>query len=223
MSLIRNRKSNSSGAYKRILGNEKLDNLISKTHATTISAGSELEKIISSVTNAYVVNDINEFNKIMKNERISEEQIYLINKKIIKKSELSHKNEPDFIVIEFDKKELNIIELKEGYEFDTKKSEGELNNLNEFSHFISSKISYKTNIFICCFHTNNKDLIYNGLKKKVPLENIMTRDQFCELLGLDYMKIVEIRKKEIEDNFNYFVEQLLEIPEINIKLKESLK
>lgn len=45
MSLIRDRKSNSSGAYERILGNKKLDSLISKIHATTISAGRELENL----------------------------------------------------------------------------------------------------------------------------------------------------------------------------------
>ncbi|MGL5591132.1 MAG: hypothetical protein ACRDCF_00110 [Mycoplasmoidaceae bacterium] len=222
MSLIKDRKDNSSGAYERILGNKKLDNLISKIHATTISAGRELENLILSETNAYIVDDISDFNKIINNEKILDKEIYLIRKKVIKESKISHKNEPDFIVIEFHSKELNIIELKEGYVFDTKKSEGELNNLKEFSNFISSKISYKTNIFICCFHINNKDVIFRGLKKKVPLDNIMTGDKFCKLLGLNYKKIMEIRKKEINENFKYFIDQLMEIPEIENELKNII-
>lgn len=222
MSLIKDRKNNSSGAYERILGNKKLDILISKIHATTISAGSELEKLILSKTNSFVVNDKNDFDRIINNERISDENIYLITKKIIKQSKLSNKNEPDFIVIQFNDKNLNIIELKEGYVFDTKKSEGEFNNLKEFSYFMSSKVSYKTNIFICCFHINDKKQIFDGFKKKVPMENIMTSKTFCDLLGLDYDEIMNIRNIEIKENFKYFIDELIEIPEIKNELKKII-
>ena len=82
MSSIRKRKSNSTGAYKKILGNKQLDKLISKVHATTISALMHLEKLILELTNLYIIDNLDKLNKILNNEKIENYQTYLIHKKI---------------------------------------------------------------------------------------------------------------------------------------------
>ena len=40
----------------------------------------------------------------------------------------------------------------------------------------------------------------------------MTGRQLCDLLKIDYDKIIENRKKDAEDNKKYFIEELVKIP-----------
>ncbi|EAI7927702.1 restriction endonuclease, partial [Campylobacter coli] len=39
---------------------------------------------------------------------------------------------------------------------------------------------------------------------------------------IEYQEILNIRKKDMEDNFNYFIEELLKIPEVLEKIKQIL-
>ena len=42
----------------------------------------------------------------------------------------------------------------------------------------------------------------------------MTGKEFCKLVGLDFDKIVHERKKDQQENLNFFIEELKKIPEI---------
>ncbi len=174
MSLIRDRKENATGSYERVLGIKELGSLISKVHAIVISNGTELEKYILENTTARVIDNVEEFKKLLNHNLNDNNNVFLIKKKIVKKSKVSKNNkEPDFIIIKKFEKELDIIELKEGWVFDTKKARGEFNDLKLFEQEIATQISYKTKTFICSFHQNNKSKIKEGFKNEVPIENIM--------------------------------------------------
>jgi len=45
----------------------------------------------------------------------------------------------------------------------------------------------------------------------------MTGKEFCDLVGIDYEKIIQERKKDQQENLNYFIEELKKIPEIHSK------
>jgi len=67
---------------------------------------------------------------------------------------------------------------------------------------------------MCSFNAPSKEAIYHGLKHKFPLDELMTGKELCDLLGIDYDEILDIRKQDQEDNIDYFVESLKNIPEI---------
>ena len=54
----------------------------------------------------------------------------------------------------------------------------------------------------------------------------MTGKEFCNLLNIDYESIIDTRKQDAIDNFNYVIEELIKISElkkaINIKNREHI-
>ena len=108
------------------------------------------------------------------------------------------KHEPDLIVFEINPSEKNcyIIELKDGDNFDTKKSDGEFENLEKYKNHLGSKIPFVTNFFICCFNQESKDLIVKGFKNRFNVEQVMTGKQLCNLLGIDYDTIIEFYNED---------------------------
>ncbi len=219
MAKIRNANpKSSSGGYKRVFDNEILGKLIQKIQSTVISNGNELEKIIAEQSK--LIKNLEEFlsNCYSKDQ---ENGVFLCPKRTIKKSKYKlDKHEPDLIIFEISDnlKNCYIIELKDGDNFDTKKSEGEFENLEKYKNHLGSQIAFITNFFICCFNQNDKEMIVKGFKNRFSLEQVMTGKQLCDLLGLNYTSITEMRKQDAEDNINYFADQLVKIPLINNKI-----
>ena len=99
----------------------------------------------------------------------NEDVVKLIPKKVLKKSKKlkpqknpNNKNfEPDFVVLKIDKLQecCYIIELKDGFTFDTKKVIGERQHLELFENYIAKQIPYSTKIKFCCFNEDDKERI----------------------------------------------------------------
>ncbi len=219
MAKIRDRKpKDSSGAYGRVFGNNRLGELISMVHGTSISNGNELERMI--VNRLTQIPDLDEF---LANE-IMPEGIFLATKQQMKKCDtLDCRNaEPDFLIF---KREDNIqtcfvVELKDGHAFDTKKASAERKVLHDFTQQNGQYIQFKFRIYICCFNVTSKEQAYHGLKRKISMEEILTGREFCDLLAIDYDEIVRLRTVDEKDNFRYFLEQLLSIPEVSSELNK---
>ncbi|MDR0984216.1 MAG: hypothetical protein LBL93_04310 [Ruminococcus sp.] len=214
MSKIKNAKPKSnSGGYERVFGNKELGSLITKVQSTVISNGTELERIIQNQAKN-VINNIDDLIEM----DFKEDNVYLISKKSIKKSKnfKSITQEPDFLIllIKGRKHHCHIIELKDGDMFDTKKSKAERDNLVTFKNLISSKLPFTTSIHICCFNQTDKETIAVGFKNVFSYEEILTGKEFCDLLEIDYEEIIKMRKQDEKENLEYFVEELLKIPEV---------
>ena len=57
-----------------------------------------------------------------------------------------------------------------------------------------------------------------GLKHKITEDEAMTGEEFCRLVGVDYHDIVNQRLKDQKENFQYFIHELLKIPEVKQKI-----
>jgi hypothetical protein len=206
MALIKNSKGRKEGSgYQRLFGNSELGFLLSRVQSAVITSGTELEKLIISLSNS--VNDIDKLIIDLP------EGTFLISKSVIKKSKLKSHFEPDLLIFNIDlhKHHCYIIELKDGDNFDTKKSQGESDLLKEFQSYFSSKIPFTTSIHICCFNQNDKDKIVEGFKKKITKEMAMTGQELCKLLSIDYDNIIKQRSNHQIQNVDYFLDQLLTI------------
>lgn len=221
MAKIRDREPKSvSGAYSRVLGNAKLGMLISKVHATVISDGGELERIVQSKVRTVL--NLDEF----LGRDIMPDGVFLATKRQIKKCQMlaAHNSEPDFIIFKRrdNDQRCHVIELKAGHAFDTKKASAERRALHEFVEKNARNMKFMVSIHFCAFNQDDKQIIWEGFKKKITKEEAMTGREFCELLKIDYDEIVAMRRRDEADNFRYFVDELLKIPEVKQMAVELL-
>ncbi|HAE85694.1 MAG TPA: restriction endonuclease [Anaerolineaceae bacterium] len=204
------RKNQSPSGYSRLFGNVALGNLLSKVHAAVISSGNELERLI--LERCQRINDFDNFVTDLDNRSPG---IFVATKRQIKKSKkVETRFEPDLLAFDLVHRICYVIEVKDGDQFDTKKSEGERNTLHSFTSDVASVLPFSFKIYMCSFNAPSKEAIYHGLKHKFPLDELMTGKELCDLLGIDYDEILDIRKQDQEDNIDYFVESLKNIPEI---------
>ncbi len=207
-------KSVSTGSYERVFNDKELGYLISDVQSTSISNGNELEKKIITKAKDIVIDNPKVFQDLLDRKYTGSQELFLIPKKIIKKSDWGNSNEPDFIIFNRKTETIFIIELKDGWVFDTKKSLAEREGLEKFMTLTSPKVSYKMDYFICSFSNNDVEEIHKGLKSAIDIEHIMTGKKFCELLGISYDEINNERAIDGEKNANYFIENVLKINKV---------
>lgn len=223
MAKIRNAKpKTSSGGYTRVFDNELLGDLIQKVQSTVISNGTELEKMITK--ESVLIENLDEFIDNVNDGKIKDGS-YLCQKNTIKASEYKlNKHEPDIVIFKLDsgRKNCYIIELKDGDAFDTKKSDAELASLKLYKNHLGAKIPFVTNFFICSFNQTDKNVIVEGFKKRFSEDEVMTGKELCELLGIDYQKIIDKRKSDAPDNIEFFIDEITKIPVIVAKIHNKV-
>lgn len=221
------RRDGNSG-YGRVLGNGALGDLISRVQATVISNGTELEKILASKCRQ--IEDIDAFIDDVTAAK-KEDGTYICLKRVFKKSlkyapkqsPFGKHIEPDMLIFLVQAYRVcKVLEIKDGDMFDTKKAEAEQQNLEWFSKEFGSKIPFSTDYYICSFNQPDKTRIREGFKNVFDIDHIMTGLELCTLLHLDYDEIISAREADAKDNFNYFINQLVAIPEVRQALSKTL-
>lgn len=214
------RRDENSG-YIRLFDNVELGQLLSKAQATVISNGTELERMILDRTKN--IPDLDEFIDSAA-DGTKPDGVYVCKKSVAKKSKLTvPKSEPDLLVFLVQKKRLcKIIELKDGDTFDTKKARGEQEQLAEYSANFGAKIPFVTEYYICCFNQEDKDFIATGFKGVFSREHIMTGRELCDILSIDYDEITASRKADARDNVDFFISELLSVPDIKDEIVKRL-
>ena len=214
------RPQNSSGAYFRLVKNSKLAEILTKAQSTVITNGTELEKIISE--QSQLVTNLDDFMNKVKSNKITQGS-YLCTKKVVKNSRYKmDKHEPDFMIFTISNDNIcNLIELKDGDNFDTKKSTAEFENLKQFTEYLAPQISFIVKFFICCFNQDDKDKIIEGFKHRFNKEQILTGREFCELLKINYDEILKLRERDAADNFHYVIDELSNIIEMRACIQQQ--
>ena len=211
MALISNAKGRGEdetpSGYERLFGNRQLGMLISKVQSAVISTGNELEKFLAT--------------KLTKTDGVS---LHNINKskRVFKGAKNGHNIIID-CVVEKDGK-IMLIEIKDGDTFDTKKVAGEIESLIMTKNFIIKTRKIKeddVSIHYCSFNARDHEQIKRGAKGLLPEDSAMTGKEFCELLELDFDKIVEERKSQQKENLDYFINELKKIDEIKRSLSNQ--
>ena len=224
MAKIRNSNpKRSGGGYERLVGNSDMANIFTKAQSTVISNGTELEKIISN--KSQIINNLDNFIDDCDNGNVAD-GTYLCNKKTVKASKYKlDKHEPDFIAFTVNRTKniCYVVELKDGDSFDTKKSAAEKEMLQLFVNHLAPKIPFRTKFFICCFNQPDNDKIVQGFKNVFNKDEVMTGKEFCNILGIDYDNIVEKRKDDTSDIFNYVVEKMFEIKEVRSQFSKMYR
>lgn len=220
MALIRKgKKGRDDGGYTRLLGSSELGALISRTHGASISAGTELERILLDRCTVLGLPELEAFLDA------PVDGVFVVRKSTIKKSPvLRSKQEPDVLVLRVCAQErlCFVVELKDGDAFDTKKAEGEKNSLYAYRDHIAAKIPFKVVVRVCAFNAADRDAIVKGFKERITEEEAMTGRELCDLLGVDFDAIVALREMDQAENFTFFLDALLAIAEVREHLSGKI-
>ena len=212
---------NNSGSYDRLFGNAELGLLISKVQSTSIRAGNELESII--LAKVRVINDLDAFLQM----ELMHEGVFIAPKREIKRCQTLDfgGSEPDFMVFKRrgGVQTCHIIELKDGHVFDTKKASAERQSMHGFIESNAQHIQYRFQAHFCAFNQSDKQVVWNGFKRRISLEEAMTGPEFCDLLEIDYASIVNERQADSDDNVEFFLSELVRIDGVRGKLRDLLK
>lgn len=198
-----------NSGYTRLIGNRELGHLFSQLQAAVIRTGNELEKILRANTKHEVVPaiqlDVPSSTQPNATEIVFDPQLQFTDRPAIR---------ADILITDHRARTCQIIELKDGDTFDTKKASGELESLKRFASEISRTTGYTTTYHFCSFNQPDKTAIVRGAKGRFSPGEVMTGRELCELLGIDFETIVEYRVMEQQENLSYFLDRLVAIPEV---------
>jgi hypothetical protein len=184
---------------------------MSKIQGAVIASGTELEKLIWE--RARQIDNFDLF--LSKSIKEDNTGIWVARKAQIKTSKyINAEYEPDFLAFDLPKRICYVIEVKDGDQFDTKKSHSEYVALHNFANSVRYALPLEFQIRICCFNAPTKNDIYNGLKRKFSMSEILTGQELCELLGINYLDVITARYSDQQTNLDYFIDELLSIGNI---------
>ena len=192
----------------------------SKVQSAVISSGSELEKMIANL-----VPNILDLDSFLEQE-IMPDGVLLARKLQIKRcNTLDFAGpEPDFMV--FKRRggiqQCHIIELKDGHVFDTKKASAERQSMHGFIEQNAQHIQYRFQAHFCAFNQQDREAIWEGFKRRITREEVMTGPELCELLEIDYDAIVAARRTDGPDNVDFYLSELVRDEPIRERLLELL-
>lgn len=227
--MVRLGEGTRTGNYVHIFGNRPLGQLITDTHSAMIRMGNALEKIVLERCGeaGTLIGDFDRF--IAECEEDGGRSRYgdtamVLPKRTAKRSRrlVTHKAEPDFMVFLPGRGECKVIELKLGSNFDTKKSSGEVDALEEVRTAIGAILPFRVNHYVCSFMASTRQEIVTGFKNRITAEQAMTGREFCALLGLDYGGIRADFEGDAAYNREAFAQRIMSIPEMAGLIRERM-
>ena len=203
---------NSSGNYIRLFGDEDIGRLISQIQSASIKAGYVLEEIITKKSTLIADGNLDLFvDECIEGKHSG---IFLATKKMIKASKYHiNGHEPDLMIFSLDKNGRGvcyIIELKVGAAFDAKKADGEKETLEICRSALGPKLPFITNFYLCAFHAKDRKEIVSGLKGRFNDDEVITGQELCNILSIDYDEVVEEESQFQRDNIIYFTRAVLQ-------------
>jgi hypothetical protein len=218
---LQDSKGTSGEGFTRIFGNQQLGLLLSKVQASIIRSGFELEEDIRGAIPDGMLTTLELLNNPESSPDIPFVQVVF--KPFRPDPEnLSKSIQADFLIVDHRLRRFLLVEVKEGYVFDTKKADGELASLKSITSWLAQEFAFRTHYYLCSFNQENKDAIVNGTKKRFSIDHVMTGRELCEMVGINYDEFREQRKKDQVENLRYFLTELTAIPEVRQTLHEIL-
>ena len=237
-------KTKSSGSYGKIFG-ETIGQAITYAHSSTIKRGFILENVLYKLTDEKGIKVLNENLTFDLIGNHLDKGTYLLGKDAFFKSELCLRKDPitgkrgvqpDIIILtkDIDNKtnevslSFKIIELKLGYNFDTKKSESEVIHLKKEMEFLEKNfldigIHTTCQKYLCSWNMINKNVISTGTKGNFSVDEILIGEELCSLLGITYEDADEASKGKNDEIFYSFLKQILNDEKAIFYIIKSIK
>jgi hypothetical protein len=198
MALLKDAKSKTdeeitNSGYWRMSKNIDMARLFQQIQSTVIRNGNELEELVfrdshirGRVKQEYTDVDLEDAPCLYYKTTLKEGIIPGLEKSV----------HPDFIVVTHDS--VSVVELKDGNNFDTKKSTGEIDKLEMITAFLQQHTSKKVKGLIVLWNT--EDLGNASFKDKRASRHLMTGREFADLVGIDFDALNKSREADAQKN-----------------------
>ncbi|MBN1565746.1 MAG: hypothetical protein JXA10_18020 [Anaerolineae bacterium] len=219
---LQDSKGKSGESFERIFGNQRMGALFSKLQSAVIRSGFELEKMIEEAVPDSLITTLDELEEISEDIR-HKPPIQIVVKPARPDPDNTRKSiEADLLVVDNRERLFKLVEIKDGYVFDTKKADGELASLKNITSWLAQEFAYRAQYFLCAFNQDDKEIIVAGTKKRFSIDHVLTGHELCDMIGIDYDALCERREHNQSANRRYFLSELLAIPEIRSEIIELL-
>lgn len=206
----------------------KLCNLLSAVHSTKISAGNKLESFIYDEYNGHKYENM-DFNDVVKKiQKFPDEMLVFklckITKEILNEnSSYDHTRSKtlhlDFLVYHDNKIYVN--ELKDGYNFDTKKSNDEITEIKMVKETFENVT--KMNCYASLILWTCKDLKDASVKSDEASDYIVRGVDFATKLNIDFNEVQNKRRVNNEGNYEYLKENIKQLADVLKDIDEKNK
>jgi hypothetical protein len=205
MAKIADMSGNRSGSYRHLFDDERLGHLISQTHAASIRAGTELERILHSLIPPHTLADLRDVVKGL-DDPLNVKQI------VFKPSRPKAGRErgivSDFAIFFHQDEEFYVVELKIGYDFDTQKAQVARQKLQQICEHLTHRTGYAGKTFMCSFNASSRAEIITGFKREFTEDEVMLGHELCFYLGVDYEEVLTRLRVDQTANRQYFLERV---------------
>jgi len=185
--------------YYRLVGNVEIARVFRQIHSTVIKNGNELEKLIYDHA---AINNAMENVPLLK--ALKQKNAFVVKCKINKEFTGNKKGiHLDALLIKKDK--LFAIEIKDGENFDTKKSSGEVHKLKKAAEIIERLDFFDRPCEPIIVLWNCDDLETSSFKDKEGQRMLMRGKEFSKMIDLDYENFNQIRKHDRHANEEYIL------------------
>jgi hypothetical protein len=219
---LKDSQGKSGESFALIFGHEEMAELFSKVQSAVIRSGFELEKMLAEAIPPQVVTTLEDLREVSYDPSGRPPIQVVIKPSRPDPGNPSKSIQADLLIVDNIRRLFRLVEIKEGYVFDTKKADGELASLKNITSWLAQEYAYKTQYFLCSFNQADKEAIVHGTKKRFSVDHVLTGRELCEIIGIDYDDLRERRAKDQRENRHYFLNELLAIPEIRDEIIELL-
>lgn len=206
-----NKKRNTSGSYSRIIGNEKISNLVTSIHSTAIRSGNEVaERLKLSYIGDLPIYDSENVNTPTKTLKILEKNkngVIIFNGYINIKNNNGKNKKQEVDLIIFINNILYCFEIKEGENLDTKKSKAELDLVENFVSYFT-KLNFNVISGLLLINMKNNQ---HSIKDSRAKSYIMSGEEFTKKFNFDFKMYKDIQKNEQPINEKIVIEEMRKI------------
>tara|TARA_Y100000114_G_scaffold87201_1_gene80659 strand:+ start:206 stop:871 length:666 start_codon:yes stop_codon:yes gene_type:complete len=201
-------KDISSSGYARLFANrhDKLARFCRSVHAAVIKSGNDLENLVFDFCNIK-----NKFKNHTFNGQFMNDVDAFVLKYKINKTNFSNGKGADVDAVIFKKDKILVCELKDGENFDTKKSAGEVDKLQAVCAFLKQKDSLNRKVEPVIVLWNCNDLSTASFKDKRGQAMLKTGSDFAKIVSIDYNSLNAVRDEKNRKNLSYAMRMLEEI------------
>ncbi len=215
-------KGKSGEGFVRLFGSDEMGILFSKVQSSVIRSGFELEEMLIDAVSPEIITTLDDLR-----DDATDFSTRLPTQVVFKPSKPDPDNpsksiQADLLIVDNEDRRFWLVEIKEGYVFDTKKADGELASLKNITSWLAQEFAYRTQYYLCSFNQHNKEAIVNGTKKRFSIEHVMTGQELCTKINIDYNELREVRQQNQAENRRYFLSELLAISDVRDDIMDLL-
>ena len=209
-----------SGYYRAVGGSTpgslELAKLFQKSHSTVIRNGNQLEELIYENCNLkFKDNKVKLSEKLLKNKNL-----FMVKCNISKQYTSNNKAIAlDALYLTDDK--IYVVEIKDGSNFDTKKSSGEVHKLKKAAEIISLNDPHKRKCELKIVLWNCDDLKDSSFKDKEATSWLMRGKDFSKLIEVDFDFLNQKRTLDKDENYLYVMSEFKRIYDMDKHLIEK--